>query len=72
MGRQIIGLMPPRHKQAAAAMAQGGGGAGDPSQDVPVDMNLVKGILRDFDRMAHGETFRGDRLAKITVLGKGV
>jgi len=36
-----------------------------------VDINDVKGVLREVDRAAHGETFRGDRLAKITMLGKG-
>lgn len=44
---------------------------GEPPQVFPVDMNLVKGILREFDRGAYGEEFRGDRLAKIAVLGKG-
>ena len=31
----------------------------------------MKGILREYDRGAYGEAFRGDRLAKIAVLGKG-
>eukprot|EP00903_Cladosiphon_okamuranus_P015981 g14761.t1 len=34
-------------------------------------MNLVKGILREYDRGCYGEDFRGDRLAKIGILGKG-
>lgn len=72
MGR---GLMPPRHKQVPPSAMQGGGGEGGterPPQPVPVDMNHVKGVLREVERGAYGETFRGDRLAKIAMLGKGV
>lgn len=60
--------MPPRPRPRDQ---QGKGGAAPPPQIYPVDMNLVKGILREYDRGAYGEEFRGDRLAKIGVLGKG-
>lgn len=56
---------PPRPKEKSAP-----GGCSPPIS--PVDMNYVKGILREFDRGAYGEAFRGDRLTKICVLGKGV
>ncbi|CAM9826349.1 unnamed protein product, partial [Scytosiphon promiscuus] len=56
----------------SAAMRSRAGGGGEAAPRVfPADMTSVKGILREFDRAAYGEKFRGDRLAKIAVLGKG-
>lgn len=62
---QMRRRIPPRPRPR-----EGKSGAGPPQID-PVDMNLVKGILREYDRGAYGEEFRGDRLAKIGFLGKG-
>lgn len=55
---------PPRPRERGAT-------GGDSPPGSPVDMHSVKGILREYDRGAYGEAFRGDRLAKIAVLGKG-
>lgn len=71
---------PPGHRPRGKTARRGGRGSQGrhqrqapppPPQVFPVEMNGVKGILREFDRGAYGEAFRGDRLVKIAVLGKG-
>lgn len=68
---------PPGHRPRGKTKGAGGAGARrhhhqSPLPQVsPVEMMEVKGILREFDRGAYGEAFRGDRLVKIAVLGKG-
>lgn len=50
---------------------QRGPSAGDSPPGKPITKHTVKSILREFDRAAYGEAFRGDRLVKLSVLGKG-
>lgn len=57
--------MPPRPRPREPK-----GGAAPPRAQ-PVDANVVKAIVREYERGAFGEDFREDRLAKIAVLGKG-
>ncbi|CAN0029805.1 unnamed protein product [Ectocarpus sp. 6 AP-2014] len=64
----------PLRRQREAKLGGGGAvaaAAAGPPQAYPMDLNTVKGILREFDRAAYGEAFRGDRLAKIAFLGRG-
>ncbi|CAM9535585.1 unnamed protein product, partial [Ectocarpus sp. 8 AP-2014] len=61
----------PLRRQREAKLGGGAAAAAGPQQAYPMDLNTVKGILREFDRAAYGEAFRGDRLAKIAFLGRG-
>lgn len=54
-----------------APCIQRGSSAGDSPPGAPINRHTVKSILREFDRAAYGEAFRGDRLVKLAVLGKG-
>lgn len=67
--RPTIRLTIPSATRPRVTRASSSGGDSPPGS--PVDMHSVKGILREYDRGAYGEAFRGERLAKIAVLGKG-